>query len=172
MRWLAKIIRSWLLAGLLAGVLPAMAAQPSHFEQVIGTAALCQDAMDPAWFNEYMTRFFQKAYRNEGGAWWYRTRDVTLLGLPVEEVFVSNEATRPNFIGVVFRARLADARQALLERTGQRWLEYRRLPGDVAARRQGLDIVWRSALGAHLYAYGRNKTKLVCVRYRVERVTE
>lgn len=143
------------------------AAQPSHFEQVIGNAALCQDAIDPAWFSEYLTRFFRKPYKTWGGADWWRLRDTYLFTLQVEESFVNTDRTRPDFIGVVFRARLADVKDAITKNRGTRFIVLKRIPASPAAVKRGEDIVWRSTLGAHLYAYGPKKTKLVCVKYRV-----
>jgi hypothetical protein len=143
----------WILwLGLIS---PAWAAVPTTFEPVIGGALLCRDAIDPVYFKDYLTQYFKKPYKVEGGAYWFKPQPKQqLFGLELVDMFVSLENSRYAFLGVVFKEKLADARKKLLEGKGLAFAPY------------AGETVLRSALGAFLIEYNKTQTKLYCVKYR------
>ncbi len=140
----------------LAAPLPAAAA-PSTLEPVIGHALLCFDHIEPTYFQEYLTTHFKPPVRTEGGAYWYKPDGVRLFNLEVSEFFVSTGADGVDFLGTVFNAPLAEARRAIRETKGISFYpdEQGRVP--------------RAPPGSHLLDYGPDKSKLFCVKYRVQR---
>ncbi len=131
----------------------ALAAAPTHFEQVFGGALLCRDEIDPAYFKNYLATFFKNSYKTEGGAYWFKPDPKqTLFGLKPEDIFVSTGDSRYSFVGVVFKEKLADARKKLAQTPGVTFLPF--------------EDALRSSLGAFLVEYNRKETKLYCVKYR------
>lgn len=147
-----KVLFAW---ALWLAVVPVASGAPTHFEQVIGGALLCRDEIDPAYFMDYLSRFFKAPYKTEGGAYWFKPEPKqTLFGLQLQEVFVSTGDSRYAFLGVVFNEKLADARRKLLENQGVAFMPF----GDAL----------RSPPGAFLIEYNRTRTKLYCVKYRFQ----
>lgn len=151
----ADMIRTFLI--LLLGLFPAVAnAAPTTFEPVIGSALLCHDQIDPAYFKDYLIRFFKNPYKTEGEAYWFKPEpNQKLFDMVMTDIYVSTEASRYNFLGVVFREKLPDARKKMLEAKG---IDYQPFSGDT---------VLRSAPGSFLIEYDKTQTKLYCVKHRV-----
>lgn len=88
----AGIALAWPAASALAA--------PSTFGPVVGSALLCRDAIDNAYFHAYFSKTFGPSYKREGGAYWFRA-DATLWGSPVREVLVSDGTGDYQFIAAV-----------------------------------------------------------------------
>lgn len=144
-----------LLAGAVA--MPGQAgAMPTTFGPVVGNALLCVDDIDPAYFRRYLTDFLQPPYKTEGAAYWFKA-DTTLLGVKISDVFVSTEKTRYAFIGAVMKDSLAAARDKIQQFTGVRF------------QPEGDDATLRSPAGTYLISYGKDRSKIFCVKRRVDR---
>lgn len=134
-------------------VCPTFAA-PTTFPQVIGNALLCLDQIDPAYFRQYMTDFFQPAYKIEGEAYWFKA-ETTLFGSRVKEVFVSAENSKFAFLGVVMEDRQESAKNQIEAITGARFF---------AEQNPGM---LRTPPGSFLIQYGSSNSKLFCVKHRI-----
>ena len=145
------------LLALLVTVLitPFSYATPSTFEPVIGNALLCQDEIDPPYFQEYLTTHFNKPIKTEGGAYWYKPDGVLLFGMEVDQIFVSTGGEQVNFVGIIFNSQLTEARQRIYQ--------YKKIQFSPDPNEK----ILRSDLGSHLMEYGNAKAKLFCVKYRV-----
>ena len=100
----------------LVGSLPVFAA-PSHFSNTIGSALLCQDQIDSIFFTDYMTTYFGKPSKVEGGAYWWKVSS-NLFGAKLDSIFVSQENTSSVFVGAIF-VDVPDAlRQKIQDATG------------------------------------------------------
>ena len=146
---------NFLLALLTVLATPRSHATPSTFESVIGSALLCQDEINPPFFQDYLTAYFNKPTKTEGGAYWYKPDGVLLFGMEVDQIFVSTGADQVNFVGVIFNSSLAEARQRILQSKNTQFSP------------NPSEKILRSALGSHLMEYGNTKAKLFCVKYRV-----
>lgn len=136
-------------------IAPAIAA-PTTFEPVIGSALLCQDQIDPAYFKDYLVRFYKNPYKTEGEAHWFKPDpEQKLYDMVLTDIFVSVEDSRYVFLGVVFRENLAAARKKMLDLKGIAFLPF------------SGEAVLRSAQGSFLIEYDKTQTKLYCVKHRV-----
>ena len=133
-------------------------AAPTTFPQVIGNALLCYDQIDPEYFKKYMTDFFQPAYKVEGEAYWFKA-ETTLFGSRVKEVFVSVESSKFAFLGIVMEDKQETAKQRIETMTGTRFIP-----------EQNLETL-RTPPGSFLIQYGRQNSKLFCVKHRIYGVT-
>jgi hypothetical protein len=88
-----------LLLFILAGPLQ-VSAQPSTFSPTIGAAITCLDHLEPGYYYNYLVKHFGPPYKQEGGAYWFKTK-AQLWTIPVSEVFVSEHYQGYYFIGVV-----------------------------------------------------------------------
>ena len=142
-----------LLLGLHAG---SSLAAPTTFETVIGNALLCNDHIDPAYFKDYLIRFFKQPYKTEGEAFWFKPEpSQRLFGLELIDMYVSTEDSKYSFVGVVFKEKLDISRKKMLEIKDVNYLPF------------SSDTVLRSAQGSFLIEYDTSKTKLYCVKHRV-----
>ena len=66
---------------------PRVLAAPSTFGDTFGSALLCHDRIDNAYFYDYLTASFGPAYKREGGAYWFRA-EASLWGAEVSEAMV------------------------------------------------------------------------------------
>ena len=88
------------LSGLLLALVSACAlAQASTFGTTIGTAILCLDDLQPAYFYRYMTET-KRSYKHDQGAYWFKA-SADLFGVTVTEVFVSDGSSRDVFVGAL-----------------------------------------------------------------------
>ena len=97
---------------------PALAA-PSTFGPVVGSALLCRDQIDNAYFHDYFSRTFGPSYKREGGAYWFRA-EATLWGSPVREVLVSDGTGSYQFIAAVADATPEELNEAIRKSAGVR----------------------------------------------------
>lgn len=140
----------------LAGLTPLAFASPTTFEPVIGNALLCRDQIDPVYFTDYLTRFYQNPYKNEGEAYWFKPDGgQKLYDMVMTDIYVSTEDSRYLFLGVIFRESLDSARKKILAMKG---IEFLPFTGDT---------VLRSAQGSFLIEYDNGQTKLYCVKHRI-----
>ena len=73
-------------------------AEPSHFTDVIGSALLCKDQVNSAYFNDYMNNNFGKSEFTSGGANWWKMNG-KLFNSKLEYIFVGVDY---DFIGATF----------------------------------------------------------------------
>jgi hypothetical protein len=147
--------KNFLLLGLLLAVPGVSFAAPTTFEPVIGSALLCNDQIDPAYFKDYLIRFFKNPYKTEGEAYWFKPDQAQkLYDLELTDIYVSTESSRYAFLGVIFKEKLDDAKKKMLTRG----VSYLPFPGDT---------VLRSAQGSFLIEYDKTKTKLYCVKHKI-----
>jgi len=80
---LKVIHRIVLSCALLAPTLPgiAHAAPVATFGIEVGNALLCLNQLNSKYFYDYLFEAFGKPYKVDGGAYWFKAKDVTLWGL-------------------------------------------------------------------------------------------
>ena len=138
------------VSGVLAQAKPA----PSTFGQVVGNAVLCLDHIDNKAFYAYLLTAFGPAYKNEGGAYWFRT-DATLWGAPVTDVIVSDDTSALVFMGVVADSTPEKLEPAIRSASGLRFNKLDNSAFPVRASEPGSKIV-----------YFRSKAKVYCAKYK------
>ncbi len=144
------------LCAVLAGLMPLADAAPTTFDPVISTALLCGDQINPAYFKDYLIRFFKEPYKTEGEAYWFKPDPAQkLYGMEMTDIYVSTEGSRYAFIGVVLREKIDSARKKMLELRG---VSFQPVSGD--------DVL-RSAQGSFLIDYNNGESKLYCVKNRI-----
>lgn len=129
-------------------------AAPSTFAPVIGSALLCRSHLDNVYFHSWLTTAFGPAYKQEGGAHWFRT-DATLWGKPVREVMVSDDSSPLVFVAAVVDSKAEELEDAIRIGAG-----VRHLPVD--ASRFSL----RESNPGSVIAYHNDKSKIYCARYK------
>lgn len=150
-----------LLAGLIGavGVAPAHAQPgekpPSTFASVIGSALLCRDHIDNAYFYSWLTNFFGPAYKHDGGAYWFRTTDASLWGTPVSEVMVSDDTNELTFVAAVSEVPPDELEGAVRKVAGIRFL---------AADASSYPL--RVSSGGSKIAYYNTKSKIYCAKFK------
>ena len=134
-----------------------VAAAPSTFGPVIGSALLCRSALDNAYFHSYLTRFFGPSYKHEGGAYWFRL-DATLWGAPVKEVMVSDDSSELVFIGAITDSKPDELEKALRLDAGTAFkaVDNSRYP-------------LRKSVPGSTIAYANDKSKIYCAKYKPQR---
>ena len=132
---------------------PALAA-PSTFGPVVGSALLCRDQVDNAYFHDYFSRTFGPSYKHEGGAYWFRA-DATLWGSPVREVLVSDGTGDFQFIAAVADATPDELNDAIRKSAGVR---HRKTDASRYA-------VLESAPGSRI-VYFKARSKIYCAKSR------
>ncbi|HEX5365024.1 MAG TPA: hypothetical protein VFW59_12240 [Gallionella sp.] len=143
-------MRGWLnklccLSLIISG--PAAAA-PGNFSSVIGSALVCNDQVNSAYFNGYMKQFFGAPAFTAGGANWWKVND-SLFNAPVEYVFVG---TGHDFIGATFRTRPAELVVNIRDAMG---IEYKQIRAET----------WVSPAAGALITYHDKNTpsKMYCI---------
>jgi hypothetical protein len=131
------------------------AALPSTFAPVIGSALLCRDQIDNNYFYTYLQAAFGPSYKHEGGAYWFKSPDATLWGMPVSEVMVSDD-TSP----LVFVAAVAEGTPDKLEQAIQGAVGIRH-PAQDASR-----YPLRVSNPGSTIAYFKTKSKIYCARFK------
>ncbi|MFC5462496.1 hypothetical protein [Massilia niabensis] len=129
-------------------------AAPSTFAPVIGSALLCRSHLDNAYFHSWLTTAFGPAYKQEGGAYWFKL-DATLWGKPVREIMVSDD-TNP----LVFVAAVLDSKPEELEGAVRAGAGLRHLPADASR------FPLRVSNPGSVIAYHQDKSKIYCARYK------
>lgn len=128
---------------------------PSTFSAVIGSALLCRDQIDNAYFYSWLTRFFGPAYKHEGGAYWFRTDDASLWGTPVSEVMVSDDTSELAFVAAVSEVPPDELEGAIRKAVGIRYLAVDASPYPVRVSNPGSKI-----------AYYNTKSKIYCAKFK------
>lgn len=150
----------WVAAAFgIVGAAPAHAQAgekpPSTFSAVIGSALLCRDQIDNAYFHAWLTRFFGPAYKHEGGAYWFRTNDASLWGTPVSEVMVSDDTSELAFVAAVSEVPPDELEGAIRKAVGIRYLAADASPYPVRVSNPGSKI-----------AYYNTKSKIYCAKFK------
>jgi hypothetical protein len=128
---------------------------PSTFGTVIGSALLCRDHIDNAYFYSYLKTFFGPAYKHEGGAYWFRTNDASLWNTPVSEVMVSDDTSELTFVAAVAEVPPDELEQAIRGAAGVRHLAADASPYPLRVSSPGSKI-----------AYYNTKSKIYCAKFK------
>jgi len=148
------------LAVALGAASGACAAQdgkpPTTFGAVIGSALLCHDQLDNAYFYNYLKTAFGPPYKHEGGAWWFRTgEEATLWGAQVTEVMVSDDTSE-----LVFVAAVAEVPPDQLEQSIRKVAGVRHLAADAST------YPLRVSNPGSTIAYYNTKSKIYCAKFK------
>jgi len=144
-----------LAAGLLAASSLAQAAPPSHFGDVLGNALLCRDQTSNRYYFDYLSQYFGRPYKREGGAYWFRTNDAILWGFPVLEVIVSDESYPYSFVGAVTDTTPEDLEKAILRQDGLPYAKIDTSRYPVREAKPGSRIV-----------YFNTRSKIYCAKFK------
>ena len=144
------------LVALLAGSLfPSGAlAAPSTFGTIVGSAVLCLDEVDNAYFYDYLSTSFGPAYKREGGAYWFKA-DARLWDNDITDVIVSDDSSELVFVAAVFDATPDKLGEAIAATAGVRHVQADQSAFPVRQARLGSKIV-----------YFNTKSKIYCARYK------
>jgi hypothetical protein len=145
-----------LAAGLLAACsLAAQAAPPSHFGDVLGNGLLCRDQTSNRYYFDYLSQYFGRPYKREGGAYWFRTNDAMLWGVPVLEVIVSDESFPYRFVGAVADTTPEELEKAIQRQDGLTYAKIDTSRYPVRESRPGSRIV-----------YFNTRAKIYCAKFK------
>lgn len=143
------------VAGLLASSLAAQAAPPSHFGDVLGNGLLCRDQTSNRYYFDYLSQYFGRPYKREGGAYWFRTNDAILWGFPVLEVIISDESYPYSFVGAVTDTTPEELEKAILRQDGQAYAKIDTSRYPVRESKPGSRIV-----------YFNTRSKIYCAKFK------
>jgi hypothetical protein len=140
---------------LLAFPALAQAAPPSHFGTVVGSGLLCRSETSNRYFFDYMVQYFGQPYKQEGGAYWFRTQDAMLWNTPILEVMVSDESFPYSFVGAVVDTTPENLEKAITGQDGLRYatIDTSRFP--VREAKAGSRIV-----------YFNTRSKIYCAKFK------
>lgn len=133
----------------------AVAAMPTTFGTIIGSALLCRSHLENNYFYSYLETAYGKPYKHEGGAYWFKTPDTTLWGTESKEVWVSDDTSELVFIGALNEAEPDQFATAIRSGTGIRFTA-------ADASKYPLRV---SGAGSTI-AYVDKKSKIYCARYK------
>ena len=155
MRFVAPPVATMALVLALAGAGGlAVAAAPSTFGTVIGSALLCMDDIDNKSFYGYLTSAFGPAYKHEGGAYWFKAQG-NLWSTNIIDVFVSDDSSPVKFVGAVADATPDKVADAILAASGVRY--------DV---KDGSKFPVRTSRLGSTIVYFDKKSKVYCEKYK------
>jgi hypothetical protein len=129
-------------------------AAPSTFGTIFGSAVLCFDDVDHAYFYDYLSASFGPAYKREGGAYWFKA-DARLWGMDISDVIVSDDSSAWVFVAAVSDATPDKLDEAIAAAAGVRHDKADQSAFPVRQARQGSKIV-----------YFNTKSKIYCARYK------
>ncbi|HEY8023890.1 MAG TPA: hypothetical protein VIF60_04950 [Burkholderiaceae bacterium] len=89
----------------------------TDFSVTIGPAVLCRDKLEMKYLYDYLSASFGPAYRQEQGAYWFRTK-TQLFGKDLVEVFVSDQSSEWEFVGAVFKIKPEEVAKAVQTAAG------------------------------------------------------
>jgi hypothetical protein len=141
-------------AVLAAGSL-AQAAPPSHFGDVLGNGLLCRDQTSNRYYFDYLSQYFGRPYKREGGAYWFRTDDAMLWGVPVLQVIVSDESYPYSFVGAVTDTTPEELEKAILRQDGLAYAKIDTSRYPVRESKPGSRIV-----------YFNTRSKIYCAKFK------
>ena len=144
-----------LAASLLAASSMALAAPPSHFGDVLGNGLLCRDQTTNRYYFDYLSQYFGRPYKREGGAYWFRTNDAILWGFPVLEVIVSDESYPYSFVGAVTDTTPEELEKAILNQDGLAYAKIDTSRYPVREAKPGSRIV-----------YFNTRSKIYCAKFK------
>jgi hypothetical protein len=144
-----------LAAGLMAACSLAQAAPPSHFGVVLGNGLLCRDQTSNRYFFDYLRQHFGPPYKREGGAYWFRTDDAMLWGVPVLEVIVSDESFPYRFVGAVADTTPEELEKAIQRQDGMSYAKIDTSRYPVRESKPGSRIV-----------YFNTRSKIYCAKFK------
>ncbi|MGV7210422.1 hypothetical protein ACLB1G_21520 [Oxalobacteraceae bacterium A2-2] len=146
-----------LALALAAALAPPVAAQgvPTHFGTIIGNGLLCRDETDNGYFYNYLLKAFGAAYKHEGGAYWFRTDNANLWGIPISEVMVSDDTSALVFVGAVAEATPEELEKAIIDKVGVHYARIDSSPYPV-----------REAKPASRIVYFDTKSKIYCAKFK------
>jgi len=152
----ARVAGAWLIgmAACLA-LPPATAAMPSTFGPVIGNAILCRSHLDNAYFYSYLLKAFGKSYKHAGGAYWFKAADASLWGVPLKEVWVSDDSAELVFIGAIADTQADKLADAVKDVVGVRFVPQDASKYPARMSNPGTTIV-----------YLQKRSKIYCSRYK------
>ena len=139
---------------LLAGSSTLLAASPSTFGTIVGSAVLCFDQIDNPYFFSYLSTSFGPPYKREGGAWWFKA-DANLWGLPITDVMLGDDTSATMFIGAVVEATPDKLDEAIVAATGVRHPKADDSAFPLRLSNPGSKII-----------YFKNKSKIYCDKYQ------
>ena len=142
-----------LLASPFSGIGIANAAPVATFNIEVGNALLCLNQLNSKYFYDYLFEAFGKPYKVDGGAYWFKAKDVTLWGLEVTDVLVNDSGSPADFIGAVVK----DTPQALVDAINK----------SVSIRFTAVDSSKYSLMSSQtgsVIAYEKTKSKIYCAK--------
>jgi len=142
-------------ASLLAASSVAQAAPPSHFGDVLGNGLLCRDQTTNRYYFDYLSQYFGRPYKREGGAYWFRTNDAILWGFPVLEVMISDESYPYSFVGAVTDTTPEELEKAILNQDGLAYAKIDTSRYPVRESKPGSRIV-----------YFNTRSKIYCAKFK------
>lgn len=152
----ALVLGVWLGAACAAlAPLRASAVMPTTFDDTVGNAVLCRSHLDNRYFYTYLETYFGKSYKHEGGAYWFKTKDATLWGTEVKEVWVSDDTSELVFIGALSEAKPDELADAVTKAAGMRYTV-----------RDGSKYPVRVSIPGSTIAWVNKKSKIYCARYK------
>jgi len=140
-----------LLVPTLSGT--ATAAPAATFGIEIGNALLCLNQLNSKYFYDYLFEALGKPYKVDGGAYWFKAKDVTLWGLEITDVLVNDSTSPADFVGAVMK----DKPQALAEAISKS-VNIRFTPEDNSKY-----ALLKSQAGSTI-AYEKTKSKIYCAK--------
>jgi hypothetical protein len=150
------MMRRYLVAAsLLAASFAAQAAPPSHFGDVLGNGLLCRDQTSNRYYFDYLSQYFGRPYKREGGAYWFRTNDAILWGFPVLEVMISDESFPYSFVGAVTDTTPEELEKSILRQDGQAYAKIDTSRYPVRESKPGSRIV-----------YFNTRSKIYCAKFK------
>ncbi len=145
------------LAGMPVAAGPTAPPMPSTFNTTIGDALLCLDALDPAYFYQYLQTWFGAPYQHSGGGWWFRTpSNAKLWNVRITSIIVSDNTANLRFIAAETDVSTDKLAQAIHDAAG---LVYQ--PGNpgkwpLLVSNTGSTIAWE-----------QDKSKIYCAKNRL-----
>jgi hypothetical protein len=131
--------------------------QPSTFGPVIGAALLCRDHLDNTYFHSWLKTAFGAPYKHEGGAYWFRTGEATLWGVPVTEVMVSDDTSELVFVAAVAGVPPDQLEGAIRAAAGVRHLAADASPYPLRVSNAGSTIAYYNVAG---------NSKIYCAKFK------
>jgi len=126
----------------------------STFGSIVGNAILCRSATDNAYFYSYLLAAFGPAYKQEGGAHWFRA-DASLWGTTITDVIVSDDSSALVFVGAVADATPEKLDEAIAAAAGLHHMKADQSAFPVREAAPGSKIV-----------YFNTKSKIYCAKYK------
>lgn len=142
-------------AALWAASALAQAAPPSHFGDVLGNGLLCRDQTTNRYYFDYLSQYFGPPYKREGGAYWFRTDDALLWGVPVLEVIISDESFPYSFVGAVTDTTPEELEKAIRRQDGLSYAKIDASRYPVRESKPGSRIV-----------YFNTRSKIYCAKFK------